>query len=232
MTRPSQLLHAQREPAPLRPAATVLLLRDGTGPDGQPGTEVLMTRRSMSASFAPGAYVFPGGGIDAADAAAHGLARHRPQQDGTALTQAVAAIRESFEELGILLAYHADGRMADAGTVAALDLDADAALGRQPAPAYVAHEATRAVAAVLDLAAVGVVDDVFKVQTRRGRGAHGQNLVGPHAEVAVGQKAVLGGRESQGPGGFVEHDKIVARALHFGKGDLHAHDYPRNIMHP
>ena len=124
MTRPSQLLHAQREPAPLRPAATVLLLRDGTGPDGQPGTEVLMTRRSMSASFAPGAYVFPGGGIDAADAAAHGLARHRPQQDGTALTQAVAAIRESFEELGILLAYHADGRMADAGTVAALDRSA------------------------------------------------------------------------------------------------------------
>ena len=124
MTRPSQLLHAQREPAPLRPAATVLLLRDGTGPDGQPGTEVLMTRRSMSASFAPGAYVFPGGGIDAADAAAHGLARHRPQQDGTALTQAVAAIRESFEELGILLAYHADGRMADAGTVAALDRNA------------------------------------------------------------------------------------------------------------
>ena len=124
MTRPSQLLHAQRAPAPLRPAATVLLLRDATGPDGQPGIEVLMTRRSMTASFAPGAYVFPGGGIDPADAAAHALARHRPQQGGTALTQAIAAIRESFEELGVLLARHADGRMADAGTVAALDRNA------------------------------------------------------------------------------------------------------------
>ena len=124
MTRTSQLLHAQREPAPLRPAATVLLLRDGTRPDGQPCIEVLMTRRSMAASFAPGAYVFPGGGIDPADAAAHTLARHRTQQGGPALTQAIAAIRESFEELGILLARHADGRMADAGTVAALDRNA------------------------------------------------------------------------------------------------------------
>jgi recombination protein RecT len=34
-----------------------------------------MTRRSMTASFAPGAYVFPGGGIDAADEAAHPQAR-------------------------------------------------------------------------------------------------------------------------------------------------------------
>ena len=124
MTRTSQLLHAQREPAPLRPAATVLLLRDGTRRDCQPCIEVLMTRRSMAASFAPGAYVFPGGGIDPADAAAHTLARHRTQQGGPALTQAIAAIRESFEELGILLARHADGRMADAGTVAALDRNA------------------------------------------------------------------------------------------------------------
>jgi len=66
MARTTQLLHPQREPAPLRPAATVLLLRDGPQ-----GIEVLMTRRSMTASFAPGAYVFPGGGVDAADARAH-----------------------------------------------------------------------------------------------------------------------------------------------------------------
>jgi recombination protein RecT len=63
MPRLSQLLHAQREPAPLRPAATVLLLRDSPL-----GVEVLMTRRSATASFAPGAFVFPGGGIDALDA--------------------------------------------------------------------------------------------------------------------------------------------------------------------
>src|SRR5450830_1452427 len=108
MTRSSQLLHPSREPAPLRQAATVLLLRDATGPDGRPGIEVLMTRRSMSASFAPGAYVFPGGGIDALDAASHAQARRRPGQSDLNLTRAIAAIRESFEELGVLLAWQAD----------------------------------------------------------------------------------------------------------------------------
>ena len=121
MVRPSQLLHTQREPAPLRPAATVLLLRDGPH-----GLEVLMTRRAMTASFAPGAYVFPGGGIDAADAQAHALAARRATQSDAQLTQAIAAIRESFEELGILLARHGDGRMADDSDIAALDRHAPA----------------------------------------------------------------------------------------------------------
>ena len=87
MPRPSQLLHPQRDPAPLRPAATVLLLRDSPQ-----GIEVLMTRRSMTASFAPGAYVFPGGGIDAADGEAHAHATRRPTQSDTHVTQAIAAI--------------------------------------------------------------------------------------------------------------------------------------------
>jgi len=56
MPRSSQLLYPQREPAALLLAATVLLLRD----DAQAGLQVLMTRRSPRASFAPGAYVFPG----------------------------------------------------------------------------------------------------------------------------------------------------------------------------
>jgi glyoxylase-like metal-dependent hydrolase (beta-lactamase superfamily II)/8-oxo-dGTP pyrophosphatase MutT (NUDIX family) len=116
MARTSQLLYPQSEPAPLRPAATVLLLRDGPQ-----GIEVLMTRRSMTASFAPGAYVFPGGGIDAADAQAHGMAQRRPKQSDLHLTQAIAAIRESFEELGVLFARHADGRWADALDIAAID---------------------------------------------------------------------------------------------------------------
>ncbi|MDB5954420.1 MBL fold metallo-hydrolase [Ramlibacter sp.] len=116
MVRASQLLHPQREPAVPRPAATVLLLRDSDA-----GVEVLMTRRSATASFAPGAYVFPGGGIDAADAQAHDLAARRPTQADARLTQAIAAIRESFEELGVLLARHADGRPVDAQEVAALD---------------------------------------------------------------------------------------------------------------
>jgi glyoxylase-like metal-dependent hydrolase (beta-lactamase superfamily II)/8-oxo-dGTP pyrophosphatase MutT (NUDIX family) len=116
MVRPQQLLHAQREPAPVRPAATVLLLRDGAE-----GVEVLMTRRSEKASFAPGAYVFPGGAIDAADAQAHGLAARRPAQDDLRLTQAIAAIRESFEELGVLLARHADGSPVSPQEVASID---------------------------------------------------------------------------------------------------------------
>jgi recombination protein RecT len=116
MVRPSQLLHAQRKPAVPRPAATVLLLRDTPQ-----GLELLMTRRSPSASFAPGAYVFPGGVIDEADAQAHGAAARRPTQSDLRLTQALAAIRESFEELGVLLARHADGRPAGAQDIAALD---------------------------------------------------------------------------------------------------------------
>ena len=116
MPRLNQLLHPQREPAPVRPAATVLLLRDTPA-----GVEVLMTRRSLSASFAPGAYVFPGGGVDAADAQAHGQASRRPTQSDLHLTQAIAAIRESFEELGVLLARHADGAPATAADIAALD---------------------------------------------------------------------------------------------------------------
>ena len=116
MVRASQLLHAQREPATPRPAATVLLLRDTPA-----GFEVLMTRRSATASFAPGAYVFPGGGIDAADATAHAHAARRPTQSDLHLTQAIAAIRESFEELGILLARHADGSAATQADIAALD---------------------------------------------------------------------------------------------------------------
>lgn len=116
MVRPSLLLHAQREPAATRPAATVLLLRDSAQ-----GVEVLMTRRSATASFAPGAYVFPGGTIDAADAQSHDIAARRPSQDDLQLTQAIAAIRESFEELGVLLVRRADGRALERADFAAID---------------------------------------------------------------------------------------------------------------
>ena len=119
MVRQNQLLHPQREPVLIRNAATVLLLRDTAN-----GIEVLMTRRSMTASFAPGAYVFPGGGIDAADSAAHGQSTRRATQSDLHLTQAIAAIRESFEELGVLLAKHADGSHVTTGDIAALARDA------------------------------------------------------------------------------------------------------------
>ncbi|MDD5335044.1 MAG: MBL fold metallo-hydrolase [Rhodoferax sp.] len=116
MARPNQLLHPQREPVATRPAATVLLLRDSAR-----GIEVLMTRRSMTASFAPGAYVFPGGGVDALDAASHAQAKRRATQSDLHLTQAIAAIRESFEELGVLLARRNDGSLAEHSDIAALD---------------------------------------------------------------------------------------------------------------
>ena len=123
MPRTSQQLHPYREPVATRLAATVLLLRDAPG--NAEGIEVLMTRRSDKASFAPGAYVFPGGGIDALDAQSHTAADRRPTQSDLHLTQAIAAIRESFEELGVLLARHADGPrkglMADAQDIAAID---------------------------------------------------------------------------------------------------------------
>ena len=83
-----------------------------------------MTRRSATASFAPGAYVFPGGGIEAADAQAQAQSTRREAQSDLHLTQAIAAIRESFEELGVLLARHADGSFASTADVAALDRQA------------------------------------------------------------------------------------------------------------
>ena len=119
MVRPSQQLHPARDVAPVRHAATVLLLRDTPH-----GPEVLLTRRSDKASFGPGEYVFPGGVIDAADAQCHALAARRGSQTDAQLTEAIAAIRESFEELGVLLARHADGRFASADDVAAMDRQA------------------------------------------------------------------------------------------------------------
>lgn len=118
MPRSSQLIYPQREPAPLKAAATVILMRETAQ-----GPEVLMTRRSQQASFAPGAFVFPGGGIDPLDGnrEAHERCSRRPDQDAQALTQALAAIRESFEELGVLLARRPDGQHATVADIAALD---------------------------------------------------------------------------------------------------------------
>ncbi len=99
--RAHKRLYDWHEPVAPRPAATILLLRDA-----EQGPEVLMTRRSMKASFAPGAYVFPGGVVDAADSAAldRGLAHVREDQAPEIVSYATAALREAFEELGILLA--------------------------------------------------------------------------------------------------------------------------------
>lgn len=75
MVRPILQLHPPYTAPTARPAATLLLLRDAPG-----GAEVLMTRRSPAASYLPGAFVFPGGRVDAADHEAHDLASTRPGQ--------------------------------------------------------------------------------------------------------------------------------------------------------
>jgi len=120
MPRPEQNLHASFVPATPLQASTLLLLRDSGST-----LQVLMTRRSPRASFAANAWVFPGGGIEAQDhaPAMHALAAARPAQcqGSKCLTDAVAAIRETFEELGVLLARHADGRWADAADIAAIE---------------------------------------------------------------------------------------------------------------
>lgn len=119
MPRPSQLLYPPKPSVTPRPAATLLLLRDSAD-----GLQVLMTRRSAKASFVPGTHVFPGGGIEPQDQdLRHCASRHAAQSDEQQLA-AIAAIRETFEELGILLAQHPDGRWPGAATLAALKRDA------------------------------------------------------------------------------------------------------------
>jgi 8-oxo-dGTP pyrophosphatase MutT (NUDIX family) len=85
-------------PAP-QPAATTVLLRDSdTGP------ELLLLRRLRSAGFVPGAYVFPGGRVDAGDAAPELIATLGETPRGPDAAFWLAALRELFEETGVLLA--------------------------------------------------------------------------------------------------------------------------------
>ena len=94
-----------KPPLPARPAASLILLRDGAA-----GMEVLMMQRAKSSAFLGGAYVFPGGALDATDeAGADPMAQYR-----------FAAVRECFEESGILLLHDAAGRQISARRAAAL----------------------------------------------------------------------------------------------------------------
>jgi len=81
------------------PAATLLLLRDGAG-----GLEVLMAARHEKSGFAAGALVFPGGKVDAGDVAVARRCRGLAGLPETAAAARVAAIRETWEESGVLLA--------------------------------------------------------------------------------------------------------------------------------
>lgn len=106
---------------PIAPAATLLLLRERAS-----GVEVLMMRRKDTLRFMAGMWVFPGGRVDPPDCApgvaallAEGAGMRGPvlrAPDGTPLSPGlalglrIAACRETYEEAGVLLVCHPDGR--------------------------------------------------------------------------------------------------------------------------
>ncbi len=107
-------------------SATVVMLRDGPT-----GLEVLLLKRHAASSVLGGAFVFPGGKLDAADAhpdllqrldrpaaALHAQLGEADLPEGKAASLFVAALREAFEESSVLLAHSAAGQ-SHADTLAA-----------------------------------------------------------------------------------------------------------------
>jgi 8-oxo-dGTP pyrophosphatase MutT (NUDIX family) len=104
--RARDILAGHATPVPARDAATVVLLRDDP-------LEVYLLKRSTTMAFAAGAHVFPGGSVDPRDAdhaiawagpspAAWGEVLHADEKTARGLV--CAAVRETFEESGVLLA--------------------------------------------------------------------------------------------------------------------------------
>ncbi|HUI17235.1 MAG TPA: NUDIX hydrolase [Alphaproteobacteria bacterium] len=91
-------------PAVPVPAATLLLLRDGAA-----GIEILMTVRHRAIAFGSGAMVFPGGKVDRTDRELIPFCAEAGRPEEAALVPRIAAIRETFEECGLLLARAAGG---------------------------------------------------------------------------------------------------------------------------
>jgi 8-oxo-dGTP pyrophosphatase MutT (NUDIX family) len=126
--RARQIASGDLPPVAPRDAATVIVVRPGTA--GR-GVEVLLLQRTRALDFAPGACVFPGGSVDEQDADPAILAGSwsGPSPEDLAATLgipaqraralAVAAVRETFEESGVLLASPAPGQPApDTDTLA------------------------------------------------------------------------------------------------------------------
>ena len=120
--------------SPTRDAATVVLLRDRPT-----GTEVYLLRRAPSMAFAAGMHVFPGGSVDPRDAGhATAWAGPPPQRWGERLgcdeelarALVCAAVRETFEESGILLAGASPGDVVADTTGASWEADRLALLDR------------------------------------------------------------------------------------------------------
>ncbi|MFT4010275.1 MAG: NUDIX hydrolase [Nocardioidaceae bacterium] len=103
------------EPVPAKDACTVVLIRDGVGPAAanQGAVEVYLLERHLGMAFAGGCWVFPGGGVDPRDfdaeigwagPSAAEWARVLACDEATARALVCAAVRETFEESGVLLA--------------------------------------------------------------------------------------------------------------------------------
>lgn len=115
VARAAAIAEGRMEPAAARDASTVVIAREVPG-----GTiEILMMKRPGTMKFAAGAYVFPGGRVDAADSdpqigwygpspADFGAKLGAPADAARALV--VAAVRETYEESGVLLAGTPDGQ--------------------------------------------------------------------------------------------------------------------------
>jgi 8-oxo-dGTP pyrophosphatase MutT (NUDIX family) len=103
-----------------RDAATIMLVRDAHSDQG-PALEVCMLQRHLNSDFVGGAYVFPGGKVDDEDRtpAAEEACASRSDAEASAMLGVgsgglafwVAALRECFEEAGVLLAYQGDGSL-------------------------------------------------------------------------------------------------------------------------
>jgi 8-oxo-dGTP pyrophosphatase MutT (NUDIX family) len=137
------VLEGRVPPAGPRDAATVMLLRParpaGDGAPPAEGLEVYMLRRKPSMAFAPGAFVFPGGSVDARDADEQtawagpgagewGQIFDAPPELARALV--CAAVRETFEESGVLLAGPAADSVVADTTGADWEADRQALLSR------------------------------------------------------------------------------------------------------
>lgn len=99
---------------PVRDAATVMLVRDAVDRSGQAAIEVCMLRRNLESEFVAGAFVFPGGSVDPSDRGndAESLCRGLTDAEASTILDVesgglafwVAALRECFEEAGVLVA--------------------------------------------------------------------------------------------------------------------------------
>ena len=106
--------HAERPP---RAAATLVVVRDALAGSAGTGIEVLLSRRAERGDHFSGAWVFPGGVVDAGDRAAHSCCTGLDDAAASArlgvpeggLDYYVAALRECFEESGLLYATNRDG---------------------------------------------------------------------------------------------------------------------------